>query len=152
MNDRHRLDFVDRSDLMAEAYHCLMDHLGPGDHGSGAFLVEEERRSSIRVRKEMPVTFEMGRHTFFGTTDNLSDDGMMIESSLARKNIQKVIGKLIKGGDCPVQVNYTAEGKSFTRRGVIKHYHLDFPGGQSVFRLAFGVWIPKLRMRQDKGL
>ena len=129
-----------------------MLHLGPGNHGSGFSLVEEEKRSSKRISTEMPVTFEVGRHTFFGTTDNLSDDGMMIESSLARKNIEKVLRKLIKGGDCPVQVNYTAEGKSFTRRGVIKHYHLDFPGGQSVFRLSFGVWIPKLRMRQDKGL
>jgi len=114
--------------------------------------VEEERRNSKRVKIEMPVTFEVGKKTFFGTTANLSDDGMMIESSFARKNIQKVLKTLLKAGDCPVQVSYSAEGTSFTRRGMVKHYHLDFSGSESVYRLSFGVWIPKLRMRQEKGL
>jgi hypothetical protein len=115
-------------------------------------LVDEERRSSRRVGIEIPVTFTVGRYTFFGTTADLSEDGMMIESSLARKNIRKVLRNLLRDRDCPVRVTYTAEGKSFTRRGVVKHYHLDFSGGISVFRLAFGVWIPKLKMRQEKGL
>lgn len=114
--------------------------------------MEEEKRNSKRVKIETPVTFEVGRKTFFGTTANLSDDGMMIESSFARDNIRKVLRNLLKSGECPVWVNYTAQGKSLTRRGVIKHYHLNFSGGQSVYRLSFGVWIPKLRMRQEKGL
>jgi len=114
--------------------------------------VEEDRRNSERIKIETPVTFEVGRRTFFGTTANLSDDGMMIESSFARDNIRKVLRNLLKSGECPVGVNYTARGKSLTRRGVIKHYHLNFSGGESVYRLSFGVWIPKLRMRQEKGL
>jgi len=115
-------------------------------------FVEEDKRNSKRVKIETPVTFEVGRKTFFGTTGNLSDDGMMIESSFARDNIRKVLRNLLKSGECPVRVNYTAQGKSLTRRGVIKHYHLNFSGGQSVYRLSFGVWIPKLRIRQEKGL
>ena len=57
-------------------------------------IVEEDRRNSNRVEAEMPVTFEVGRKTYFGTTANLSDDGMMIESSFARKNIQRVLQSL----------------------------------------------------------
>ncbi len=114
--------------------------------------MEEERRASKRIKIETPVTFEMGKKTFFGTTANLSDDGLVIESSFARENIRKVLRQLLKGDECPVRVNYSAEGKSFTRRGVIKHYHLQYAGGGSAYRLSFGVWIPKLKMRQDRGL
>ncbi|MBW2056577.1 MAG: PilZ domain-containing protein [Deltaproteobacteria bacterium] len=114
--------------------------------------MEEERRSSQRARVEIPVTFELGRKTFFGTTANLSDDGMLVESSFARDNMKKVLRRLLKNQDCQVRVNYLAEGKSYSRRGIIKHYHIDFSGGRSVHRLAFGVWIPKLRIRQEKGL
>ena len=114
--------------------------------------MEEDRRNSNRVEAEMPVTFEVGRKTYFGTTANLSDDGMMIESSFARKNIQRVLQSLLKSPDCPVRVNYSTEEKSFARRGIIKHYHLGFSGGESVYRLSFGVWIPKLRVREEKGL
>ena len=114
--------------------------------------MEMERRNSKRVKIEIPVTFEIGRKTFSGTTSNLSDDGMVIESSFARKNIQKVLKTLFKGDDCPVQVNYSTEGTSCTRRGTVKHYHLDFSGSKSVYRLRFGVWIPKLRIRDEKRL
>jgi hypothetical protein len=114
--------------------------------------VDLEMRNSERLEIEMPVTFEVGKKTFSGTAANLSDDGMLIESSLARKNIEKVLKNLLKTPECPVQVRYAAEGRSFARRGIIKHYHLDFPGGDSAYRLSLGIWIPKLRMRQDKGL
>jgi len=129
------------------------DFSGRGERKtSRTSLVEGERRSSKRVKIETPVTFEIGRRNFFGTTANLSDDGMVIESSFARDNIRKVLRSLLKSDECPVRVRYSAEGKSFARRGVVKHYHLDFSGGQSVYRLSFGVWIPKLRIRQEKGL
>ena len=114
--------------------------------------MQEERRDSKRVKIEIPITFEVGRKTFFGTTANLSDDGMMIESSFARENIRKVLRRLLKAKECPVQVNYAVEGKQFSRRGMIRHYHLSFSGGESAYRLSFGVWIPQLRMRQEKGL
>jgi hypothetical protein len=113
--------------------------------------VEGESRNSDRLGIEIPVTFEVGRKIFSGTTANLSDDGMMIESSFARENIRKVLRNLLKSKECPVRVNYSAEGKSFTRRGLIKHYHLDFLGGDSAYRLSLGVWVPKLKMRQEKG-
>jgi hypothetical protein len=115
-------------------------------------FVQQERRNSKRVEVEIPVTFQVGRKTFFGTTANLSDDGVFIESSFARKNIQRVLRNLLKGQDCPVRVDYSAEGKSFARRGIVRHYHVDFSRDESVYRLSFGVWIPKLRMRQEKGL
>ena len=111
----------------------------------------EERRHSTRADIEVPVNFHVGRKKFFGTTANLSDDGMMIESSFARENLRRVLRRLLKRNDCAVRVTYAAEGKSFTRRGMIKHYHLHFSGGQSAYRLSFGVWIPKLRLRQQKG-
>jgi hypothetical protein len=112
----------------------------------------DEKRNSKRADIETPITFALGRRKFFGTTANLSDDGMMIESSFARENIRRVLRRLLRSTECPVRIDYTAEGKSFTRRGIIKHYQVTFPGGQSVHRLAFGVWIPKLRIRQEKGL
>ena len=101
---------------------------------------------------EIPVTFEIGKNTFFGTTTNLCNDGMMIESSLAHGNVRRMFKVLIKTEECPVEVNYSIKGKSFSRRGKIKHYHLDFSGGQSACRFSFGVWIPKLKMRDQKGL
>ncbi len=111
-----------------------------------------EMRHSSRLGTEIPVTFQVGKNTFSGTSANLSDDGMLIESSFARENVRKVMRNLLKTRECPVRVSYAAEGKLFTRNGIIKHYHLDFLGSQSVYRLSFGVWIPKLRMRQQKGL
>jgi hypothetical protein len=115
-------------------------------------FVEQERRTSQRIQFETPITFEVEKRRFFGTTANLSDDGMMIESSFARDKVRRVIRRLMRGDNCPVQVTYTARGKSLTRQGMIKHYRVDYSDGQSVYRLSFGVWIPKLRMRQEKGL
>jgi hypothetical protein len=92
--------------------------------------LEEERRNSERIKVEMPISFEIGKNTFFGTTANLSDDGMMIESSLAPENVRRIFKALLK----------------------IKHYHLDFSGSESACRFSFGVWIPKLKIRDEKGL
>jgi hypothetical protein len=114
--------------------------------------LEEERRSSERNTVEMPVSVEIGKNTFFGTTANLSDDGMMIESSLAYGNVRKIFRVLLKTQECPVEVNYSIKGKLFSRPGKIKHFHLDCSGGQSACRFSFGVWIPKLKLRDEKCL
>jgi hypothetical protein len=50
--------------------------------------LEEERRNSERTKVEMPVSFEIGKNSFFGTMVNLGDDGLMIESSLAPENVR----------------------------------------------------------------
>ena len=114
--------------------------------------MEEERRNSERTHVEVPVSFEIGKNTFIGTTANLCDDGMMIESSLARENVRRIFKALLKTEECPIEVNYSIKGRSFSRPGKIKHYHLDSSGGQSACRFSFGVWIPKLKMRDEKGL
>jgi len=114
--------------------------------------LEEERRNSGRIKVEMPVSFEIGRDTFFGTTANLCDDGMMIESSLGLGNLCRIFKVLLKTQECPVEVNYSIKGRSFSRPGKIKHYHLDFSGSESACRFSFGVWIPKLKIRDEKGL
>jgi hypothetical protein len=114
--------------------------------------LEEERRNSERIKVEMPISFEIGKNTFFGTTANLSDDGMMIESSLAPENVRRIFKALLKTEECPIEVNYSIKGKSFSRPGKIKHYHLDFSGSESACRFSFGVWIPKLKIRDEKGL
>jgi hypothetical protein len=115
-------------------------------------LMQEERRNSQRVTVEMPVTFEIDKTTFFGTATNVCDDGMMIEASLARKNFLRTFNPVMKKQECPVTVNYTMAGKTFSRRGKIKHYHLDYSGVQSAYRLSFGVWIPKVRLRDEREL
>ena len=114
--------------------------------------MEEERRNSERTEVEMPVSFEIGKNSFFGTMVNLGDDGLMIESSLAPENVRKIFKAFLKTDECPVKVNYSTKGKSFSRPGRIKHYHLDFSGSQSACRFSFGVWIPKLKMRDERGL
>jgi hypothetical protein len=116
------------------------------------WALEEERRNSNRIRFEIPVLFEIGRNTFFGTTANLCDDGMMIESSLAHGNVRRIFKLLLKTEECPVEVNYSVNGRPFSRPGKIRHYHLDFSGNKSACRFSFGVWIPKLKMRYEKGL
>jgi hypothetical protein len=113
--------------------------------------LEEERRNSERVKVEMPVSFAIGKNTFWGTTANLSDDGMMIESSLAHGNLRRIFKVLLKSQECPVEVNYSIKGRSFSRPGKIKHYHLDFSGNQLACLFSFGVWIPKLKIRDEKG-
>jgi len=115
-------------------------------------LMREERRNSQRITVETPVSFGIGKNTFFGTATNLCDDGMMIEASLARKNFLRIFNPVIKKHECPVKVNYTVAGKLFSRRGKIKHYHVDFSGGQSAYRLSFGVWIPKMKLRDEREL
>ena len=114
--------------------------------------MEEERRDSERMTFEIPVTFEIGKNTFFGTTTNLCNDGMMIESSLAYGNVRRMLKVLLKTEECPVEVNYSIKSKPFSRPGKIRHYHLDFSGGKSACRFSFGVWIPKLKMRYERGL
>lgn len=114
--------------------------------------MQEERRNSERTKVEMPVSFEIGKDTFFGTTANICDDGMRIESSLARENARKVFKILLKTDECRINVNYSIKGKSFSRPGKIKNYHLDFSGGQSAYRFFFGVWIPRLKLRNERWL
>ncbi len=114
--------------------------------------LEEERRSSERKSVEMPVSVEIGKNTFFGTTANFSDDGMKIESSLAPENVRRIFKVLLKADECPVKVNYSVKGKSFSRAGKIKHFHLDCSGGQSACRFSFGVWIPAMKVRDNKWL
>lgn len=114
--------------------------------------MEEERRNSERIEVEIPVTFGIGKNTSFGTATNLSNDGMMIEASLARKNFLRIFEPVLKTHECPVEVNYSVGGRSFSRRGKIRHYHLDFSGGQSAYRFSFGVWIPKMKMRDESKL
>jgi len=125
---------------------------GVTDSHRRELALEEERRNSERNKLEMPVSVEIGKNTFFGTTANLSDDGMKIESSLAPENVRRIFKVLLKADECPVRVNYSVKGKSFSRPGRIKHFHLDFPGGRLACRFSFGVWIPKLRTRDEKGL
>jgi hypothetical protein len=125
---------------------------GVTDSNRRELPLEEERRSSERNKLEMPVSVEIGRNTFFGTTANLSDDGMMIESSLAHENVRRIFKVLLKADECPVRVNYSVKGKSFSRPGRIKHFLLDCSGGRLACRFSFGVWIPKLRMRDDQWL
>jgi hypothetical protein len=119
---------------------------------AGEWTLEEEKRNSERIPFEIPVTFDIGRNTFFGTTSNLADDGMMIESSLAQANIRKILKTLLKADECQVEVNYSVKGRLFSRPGKIRHYHLDFLGSTSACRFSFGVWIPKLKMRYERGL
>lgn len=115
-------------------------------------LMGEERRNSQRLTAEIPVSLAIGGNTFFGTAANLGDDGMMIEASLARRNFLRVFTAVIKTRECPVEVSYSIANKSFSRRGKIKHYHVDFSGGNSAYRLSFGVWIPKMKMRDERKL
>ncbi len=98
----------------------------------------------------MTVTFGISKNTFFGTTTNLGDDGMMIETSLARKNFLRIFKPILKTHECPVEVTYSIAGKLFSRRVKIKRYHVDFSGGQSAYRLSSGGWIPKLQIRDKR--
>jgi hypothetical protein len=115
-------------------------------------LMGEERRNSQRLTAEIPVSFGISGNTFSGTATNICDDGMMIEASLARRNFLRVFNAALKIRESPVKVSYSIAGKSISRRGKIKHYHVDFSGGNSAYRVSFGVWIPKMKMRDDKGL
>jgi hypothetical protein len=121
----------------------------PTSHRSELAL-EEERRRSGRSKVEMPVSCEIGKNTFFGTTANLSDDGMMIESSLAFENVRRILKTLLKTDECLTNVDYSVRGNSFSRPGKIKHFHLDFSGAQLACRFSLGVWIPKLRLRDER--
>lgn len=114
--------------------------------------LEEERRRSGRCNVEIPVSCEIGKNTVLGTTANLSDDGMMIESSLARENLRRILKTLLKTDECLIKVDYSVRGKSFSRPGKIRHLHLDFSGAQSACRFSFGVWIPKLKLRDERWL
>ncbi len=98
----------------------------------------------------MPVSGEIGKNTFFGTTANLSDDGMMIESSLAPENVRRIFKVLLKTDECQVKVNYSVKGKSFSRPGKIKYFHVDCSDGKSACRFPFEVWISRLKLRDEK--
>jgi hypothetical protein len=114
--------------------------------------MQEERRRSERIMVELPVTFGIRKSTFFATATNLSDDGMMIEASLARKNFLKIFRPILKTRECPIEITYSIAGRPVSRRGRIKHYHVDFSGGQSAYRFSLGVWIPKMKMRDRRKL
>ena len=102
-----------------------------------------ERRRYERSRIDLPVIYKVGKNTLTGTTMNVCNEGILVESSLSSKVALNVIKILSKKPGYRLEVEYTCEGNTYLRDAEVRHFHLDFPGGEP-YRLTVGFWIPKI--------
>jgi hypothetical protein len=92
---------------------------------------------------EFPVVYTIGKITLTGSTVNACNEGIMVESYLSSKTAFKVFRILNKNPGYRLEMEYTYEGNTFLRDAEIRHFHVDFSGGEP-YRITLGFWIPKL--------
>ena len=116
---------------------------GDTDDGLESPVKVLDQRKNRRFWIEFPVMYRIGGKRYTGSTINACNEGMMVESSLALKDVNKVFKILIKARHNHVDLEYIYKDKAWRRKAEIKHFHLDFSGTQS-YRLTLGFFIPRM--------
>ena len=102
-----------------------------------------EQRRHERLRAEWPVVYKIGRNTHTGTTVNVSNEGILVESFLSSKAVSKILTILMRTPGYSLEVEYTCEGETYRRDAKLMHFHLDC-SGREPYRFTVGFWIPKV--------
>jgi hypothetical protein len=110
-------------------------------------MVEEdtgtEQRTNERFWVELPVLYKIGRNMVTGSTVNVCNEGMLVESYLSSKTAFKIFKILNRKPGYRLELEYTYDGDTYQRDAEIKHFHADFSGSEP-YRLTVGFWIPKI--------
>lgn len=103
----------------------------------------EEKRQYERLQVDFPVVYKVGSNTLTGTTVNVSNQGILVESSLSAKTASVVFKILNRKPEYRLEVEYSYRGRTFLRDAQVKHFHID-SSGSGPYRLRIGFWIPKI--------
>lgn len=101
-----------------------------------------ERRKHERFPVEFPLNYKIGGETLGGSTVNVCNEGILVESFLSSKMALKIFKALKKRPDSRLEVEFTYEGNTDLRDVEIKHFHLDFSGCEA-FRFTVGFYLPR---------
>jgi hypothetical protein len=104
---------------------------------------EVEQRRNERLWVEFPVLYKIGGSTITGSTVNVSNEGILVESYLSSKTAFRIFKVLNKKPRYRLEVEYTYEGTTYRRDAEIKHFHADFAGSEP-YRFTMGFNIPKI--------
>lgn len=102
---------------------------------------DTERRQYERVSARFPVFYDLGRESVTGTTVNVCDEGMLVESFLHRTRVLEVFDILSDKTRSRLKVTCIYAGKSYVQKAEVKHFHIA--SSLSRFcRVTVGFWIP----------
>ncbi len=111
----------------------------------------DEQRKYETIRTEWPVVYEIGSNTLTGSTVNVCNEGMMVESYLSTRTVWKVFKILHKKSEYRLVVKYAYKGNTYFRNAEVKHFYLDFSVGEP-YRFTVGFWIPNIeKIRENMG-
>lgn len=103
-----------------------------------------ERRKHERFPVEFPLSYKIGGKTLGGSTVNVCNEGILVESFLSSKTALKVFKTLEKNPNHRLEVEFTYDGNTDLRDVEIKHFHLDFSGSEA-YRLTVGFHLPRAK-------
>jgi len=101
----------------------------------------EIERKYERVPVKFPVVYEIGGVTLTGTTVNVCNEGMMVESYVPSRRLTEVFEILTKNENCRLPVRCIHGGKTYLREAEVKHFHLH-SSGTGPCRLMVGFLLP----------
>jgi len=105
--------------------------------------MNQEQREYERSCIEFPVIYTIGGVTLTGSTLNVCNEGILVESCLSAKSVLKVFKILNRQPGYRLEVEYSYGGNTYLRDAEVKHFHLDFSGSDP-YRLRVGFWIPRI--------
>jgi len=103
----------------------------------------DEKRRFERLPADLPVIYKIGRHALTGTTVNVSNEGLFVESSLSAKTALNVFKILCKNPEYRLEMEYSYQGRTYVRDAEVKHFRMD-SSGNGPYRLKIGFWIPPM--------
>ncbi|NIS63006.1 MAG: hypothetical protein GTO13_20610 [Proteobacteria bacterium] len=104
----------------------------------------DEQRKYETIRTEWPVVYEIGSNTLTGSTVNVCNEGMMVESNLSLETAAQILKTLAKKRDHKLDVRFTYNKRAYRPQAEIRHFHLDFLGN-GMCRSVAGFFMPAIR-------
>jgi len=102
-----------------------------------------EQRKHERSWVEFPVVYRIGGNLITGSTVNVCNEGMLVESYLSSKTALRVFKILNKKPGYRLELEYTFERNTYRRNAEIRHFHADFSGSEP-YRFTVGFWVPRI--------
>jgi hypothetical protein len=109
---------------------------------------EVEQRKYERVPIHFPVIYQIGNETIRGTTVNVSNEGIMVESHLPSKGLLEIFDILGEKEGFHLEIRCIHEGQTYLRDVEIKHLHLD-SSGKGPCRFRVGFWLPLVHVTKS---
>ena len=101
-----------------------------------------ERRKHERFVVEFPLSYKIGGKTLGGSTVNVCNEGILVESFLSSETALEIFKTLKRKPNHRLAIEFSYEGSTDLRDVEIKHFHLDFSGSEA-YRLTVGFYLPR---------